>query len=110
VLTILLNLKNGGLFCSQSTRFIINSLIFQIVVNNYRMAKAGADVVGINCHFDPFVALETIKMMKAGLEAAGLHVYLMVQPVAFHTPDAGKHGYLNLPEFPFSLEPRVCTR
>jgi len=23
-----------------------------------RMAKAGAHVVGINCHFDPFVSLE----------------------------------------------------
>jgi hypothetical protein len=27
--------------------------------------------------------------MKAGLDAAGLKPYLMVQPLAFHTPDAG---------------------
>ncbi|KAH7966741.1 hypothetical protein HPB49_019183 [Dermacentor silvarum] len=51
-----------------------------------RMVKAGAHVVGINCHFDPFV------------------------PLAYHTPDAGKQGFIDLPEFPFALEPRVCTR
>ena len=28
-----------------------------------------------------FVALETMKKMKAGLQAAGLHPYLMMQPV-----------------------------
>lgn len=75
-----------------------------------RMAKAGAHVVGVNCHFDPFVSLETIKKMKAGLDAAGLSPYLMVQPLAFHTPDAGKQGFIDLPEFPFALEPRICTR
>jgi betaine-homocysteine S-methyltransferase len=75
-----------------------------------RMAKAGADVVGLNCHFDPFVALETIRKMKGGLEAAGLSPYLMCQPLAYHTPDAGKQGFIDLPEFPFSLEPRICTR
>jgi len=77
-----------------------------------RMAKAGSNVVGVNCHFDPFVSLETIKLMKAGLEEAGLldKVYLMCQPLAYHTPDAGKQGFIDLPEFPFSLEPRVCTR
>lgn len=75
-----------------------------------RMARAGADVVGINCHFDPFVALEAIKKMKAGLDAAGLKPYLMVQPLAFHTPDAGRQGFIDLPEFPFALEGRICTR
>ena len=38
-------------------------------------------MVGVNCHFDMFVALETMKKMKAGLQAAGLHPYLMMQPV-----------------------------
>ena len=68
--------------------------------------------VGVNCHFDPFISLETIKKMKEGLEAAGLldKVYLMCQPLAYHTPDAGKQGFIDLPEFPFSLEPRVCSR
>jgi len=75
-----------------------------------RMARAGAHVVGINCHFDPFVSLECLKLMKAGLEAEGLKPHLMVQPLAFHTPDAGKQGFIDLPEFPFALEPRICTR
>ena len=30
----------------------------------FRMAKAGAPIVGINCLFDPFIALETISKMK----------------------------------------------
>jgi len=75
-----------------------------------RMARAGADIVGINCHFDPFVSLECVRKMKAGLDAAGLHPYLFIQPLAFHTPDAGKQGFIDLPEFPFGLEPRICTR
>jgi len=75
-----------------------------------RMAKAGAHVVGVNCHFDPFVSLDALRKMKAGLDAAGLTPYLMCQPLAFHTPDAGKQGFIDLPEFPFGLEPRICTR
>merc|ERR1711976_168283 len=75
-----------------------------------RMAKAGAKIVGINCHFDPFTCLEGMRRMKEGLDAAGLKVHLMVQPSAFHTPDASKQGFIDLPEFPFGLEPRICTR
>lgn len=75
-----------------------------------RMARAGADVVGVNCHFDPFVSLEALKKMKEGLEAAGLKPFLMCQPLAYHTPDAGKQGFIDLPEFPFGLEARICTR
>lgn len=37
-------------------------------------------------------------------------VYLMVQPIAYMTPDAGKQGFIDLPEFPFALESRICTR
>lgn len=97
-----------------------------------RMADAGAHLVGVNCHFDPFVSLEAMKKMKEGLEATGRYViggseeakgiangtiksdkkvvHLMVQPLAYMTPDAEKQGFIDLPEFPFSLEPRVCTR
>jgi betaine-homocysteine S-methyltransferase len=96
-----------------------------------RMAKAGANVVGVNCHFDPFASLEAMQIMKDALEDANLlnkgspkvgkgkqaapshanrKVYLMCQPLAFHTPDAGRQGLIDLPEFPFALEPRVCTR
>ena len=28
------------------------------------MVKAGAKVVGVNCLFDPFITLETVKVMK----------------------------------------------
>lgn len=97
-----------------------------------RMAKAGANVVGVNCHFDPFASLETMQIMKDALEDANLlnkgtpkvckgkqaapshmnrKVYLMCQPLAFHTPDAdSRQGFIDLPEFPFALEPRTCTR
>jgi len=80
-----------------------------------RMAKAGAHIIGVNCHFDPFVSLEAMKKMKKGLDAAGIKVgpggvHLMVQPLAYMTPDAKKQGFIDLPEFPFGLEPRVSTR
>jgi len=77
-----------------------------------RMAKAGANVVGVNCHFDPMMSLDALKLMKDGLEEAGLldSVHLMCQPLAYKTPDAGRQGFIDLPEFPFGLEPRICTR
>merc|ERR550519_1423196 len=75
-----------------------------------RMAKAGADVVGINCHFDPFVTLEGLKLMKAALDEKNIKVHMIAQPLAFHTPDAKRQGFIDLPEFPFGLEPRICTR
>ena len=85
-----------------------------------RMAGAGADVVGINCHFDPFVSLECMEVMKVALEHSG-HLgsqnpdfHLGVQPLAYWTPecatDEGKQGFIDLPEFPFGLEPRIMTR
>jgi len=75
-----------------------------------RMAKAGADVVGINCHFGPFEVLRGIKKMKEALDKEGIKVHLMTQPLGFHTPDAKAQGFIDLPEFPFGLEPRICTR
>jgi len=75
-----------------------------------RMHRAGADLVGVNCHFDPFISLQTIKKMKQGLDAADLHPHLMVQPIAYFTPDADRQGFISLPEFPFGLESRTLTR
>nr|CAD7453136.1 unnamed protein product [Timema tahoe] len=75
-----------------------------------RMVRAGAEIIGVNCHFDPFIVLDTIKLMKEAVEKAGLKAHLMSQPLAYHTPDAGKQGFIDLPEFPFALEPRVITR
>ena len=34
----------------------------------------------------------------------------MVQPLGYHTPDAGVQGFIDLPEFPFALEPRTISR
>jgi len=76
-----------------------------------RMAKAGADIVGINCHFDPATVLKAIRLMKEGLVKNGLtNVFLMTQPLAYWTPDCNKQGFIDLPEFPFALEPRICSR
>lgn len=75
-----------------------------------RMAKAGADVIGMNCHFGPYVAIKCMELMKAAIDAEGIKVHMMIQPLAFLTPDATKQGFIDLPEFPFALEPRICTR
>ncbi|XP_007974482.3 betaine--homocysteine S-methyltransferase 1 [Chlorocebus sabaeus] len=75
-----------------------------------RLVKAGASIIGVNCHFDPTISLQTVKLMKDGLEAARLKAHLMSQPLAYHTPDCNKQGFIDLPEFPFGLEPRVATR
>jgi len=74
------------------------------------MAQAGADVVGLNCHFGPEETLVAIRLMKAALDQAGLKPFLMTQPLGFKTPDVGKQGFIDLPEFPFGLEPRILTR
>ena len=39
--------------------------------------------------------------MKEGLDKAGIKVHLMAQPLGFHTPDADRQGFIDLPEFPF---------
>jgi len=75
-----------------------------------RMCRAGASLVGANCHFDPFISLKTMARMKEGLANAGLSPYLMCQPIGYLSPDAGKQGHIDLPEFPFALEPRIMTR
>jgi len=77
-----------------------------------RMAKAGADIIGLNCQYDPKILLKTMRLMKEGLDAAGLSAYLMMQPLGFHVPEVEnwKGGYHDLPEYPFALEPRLLTR
>ncbi|KAI1900305.1 hypothetical protein AGOR_G00048610 [Albula goreensis] len=75
-----------------------------------RLVKAGAEIVGINCHFDPMTCVKAVKLMKEGVERAGLKAHYMVQPLAYHTPDCNCQGFIDLPEFPFALEPRILTR
>jgi len=75
-----------------------------------RMAKAGALLVGVNCLFDPFICLEVLKTMKVALDAFELSPYLMAQPLGYRVPDGGSFGWVEIPEFPFSVEPRQITR
>eukprot|EP00058_Branchiostoma_floridae_P006727 XP_002592215.1 hypothetical protein BRAFLDRAFT_123950 [Branchiostoma floridae] len=77
-----------------------------------RMADAGADVVGVNCQYDPNTCLKTLEAMKTELDKRGLSPYLMVQPLGFHCPEVENEdeGYQMLPECPFALEPRHLTR
>lgn len=78
------------------------------------MYEAGAKIVGLNCHFGPFELLDGMEEIVKAFDRNGVKinedVYLMVQPLAYHTPDATKQGFIDLPEFPFGLEPRVSTR
>lgn len=79
-----------------------------------QLASSGAEIIGVNCHFGVNETLEACYQMKLGLEEIGVDctkdVFLMAQPVIYHTPDASKQGFIDLPEFPFALEPRVATR
>ncbi|EDV26822.1 Betaine--homocysteine S-methyltransferase 1 [Trichoplax sp. H2] len=75
-----------------------------------RLANAGADIIGINCNFDPDTVLAGVREMKRGLEEAGLKRHLITQPLGYRTPDANKHGFVDIPEFPFAMEPRTLTR
>jgi betaine-homocysteine S-methyltransferase len=79
-----------------------------------KLAGSGAEIIGVNCHFGLNETLEACYQMKLGLEEIGLDctkdIFLMAQPVIYHTPDASKQGFIDLPEFPFALEPRIATR
>jgi len=75
-----------------------------------RMARAGADIIGTNCHFGPMESLSAMKLIKNALDKANLKPFLMSQPIGYHVPDAGLQGFIDLPEFPFALEPRLVTR
>ena len=64
--------------------------------------KCSFIAVGINCHYDPFVVLDALKIMKKALDKEGLgKIHLIAQPLAYMTPDAEIQGFIDLPEFPF---------
>jgi len=67
-----------------------------------RMAKTGADIIGLNCLYDIETNLRTLKRMKKALDDADLHPYLMVQPLGFRCPEVDNEitGYLALPDTP----------
>ena len=85
-----------NLFFSFSNKRLINCIFktFNIIIFLFIS-------VGINCHFDPFITLDGLRKMKSALDAAGIKVHLMAQPLAYMTPDAEKQGFIDLPEFPF---------
>lgn len=64
-------------------------------------SMSGADIVGVNCKFDPTTSIKTLILMKEALDKEGLSPHLIIQPVGYHTPDAGRAGFASLPELPF---------
>lgn len=66
-----------------------------------RLARAGADIIGVNCSFSPDMSLQTIGLMKEALDKEGLKPHLMIQPVCYHAPDSNGNGIQYLPEAPF---------
>ncbi len=67
------------------------------------LSSPGADLVGLNCQYDPITCIKTMRIMKAALEAEKLEPFLMLQPLGFHAPEVEewKEGYHELPEFPY---------
>jgi len=76
------------------------------------LKQAGADIIGVNCGFDPDTTIKSIAMLREGLSKAGLSAYMMCQPCGFHCQEAAnlKKGFYNMPEYPYALEPRTLTR
>merc|ERR1719157_351051 len=44
------------------------------------------------------------------MDKEGLYPVLMSQPLGYRDPDAGHFGWVDLPEFPYAIEPRQITR
>ena len=77
--------------------------IFSLMV---AISFQGADIIGVNCKFDPTTSLRTLVMMREALDREGLSCHLMIQPVGYHTPDAARTGFSSLPELPFGKKGR----
>jgi len=60
----------------------------------------GADIIGVNCRFDPEISLQTMQVMQDAIKKEGIKVHFMVQPVGYWTPDAGPLGFTSLAESP----------
>lgn len=77
-----------------------------------RMARTGAQIIGLNCLYDIHTQLKVIKRMKAALDKEGLKPYLMIQALGWLCPEVEDNltGYLALPEAPLDLDSRCLTR
>lgn len=45
--------------------------------------------------------LATMRIMKEGLERAGIKKHLMIQPLGYLTPEVDKVGFTGLQDFPY---------
>jgi len=76
-----------------------------------RLAKSGADIIGINCRFEPDTCIETVQAMRTANEKAGYKVHYMVQAVGYRTADVdNKKGFTSLDGCPLALESRLISR
>jgi betaine-homocysteine S-methyltransferase len=69
-----------------------------------RLVGQGADIVGVNCSFDPETSLITAGRMREATDA-----YVACEPIGYRTPDASIPFTLH-PEFPLALEGSQLTR
>jgi len=87
-------------------------MIWQTLLNHVAdifRSLSGADIIGVNCKFDPTTSMEALRLMKEALDKEGHNPYLMIQPVGYHTPDAGRVGFASLPEIPFGVNLFHCV-
>ena len=49
-----------------------------------RMARAGAKIIGVNCLFDPFLCLETLRQMKEAIDEAGKEIFYFYPPLLYN--------------------------
>lgn len=69
-----------------------------------RLVSEGADIVGVNCSFDPDVSLQTAAKMRKATDA-----YIACQPIGYRTPDPSI-PFTEHRGFPLALEPSQLTR
>lgn len=69
-----------------------------------RLAGEGADIVGLNCSFDPDTLLPAVERMRDATDT-----YIACQPIGYRTPDP-LVAFTDHPDFPLALEPWQLTR
>ncbi len=67
-----------------------------------RLAKAGAQLIGVNCLYDPYITLDTMRMMKEALGKEDQKPFLMCQALGFMTPDTKtNYGWCDIAEYAY---------
>jgi betaine-homocysteine S-methyltransferase len=75
-----------------------------------RLARTGADIIGVNCRFEPDTLIDTIVLMQKAINKEGLSAHYLIQPCGYRTHDACMKGFPQVPECPFALESRLISR